>query len=56
MINLDEWNRDSHPMTKDEFGCFDITLPAVDGQPAIPHKSKLKVVSNVCATISFATG
>lgn len=40
---LDGWNRGSHPMTKDDFGVFEIVLPAVDGQLAIPHKSKLKV-------------
>ncbi|KAK7512586.1 alpha-glucan branching enzyme [Phyllosticta citriasiana] len=36
------WNRDSHQMTKDNFGVFEITLPAVNGQPAIPHDSKIK--------------
>ncbi|KAK7552152.1 alpha-glucan branching enzyme [Phyllosticta citricarpa] len=37
------WNRDSHQMTKDNFGVFEITLPAVNGQPAIPHDSKIKI-------------
>lgn len=37
------WNRDSHVMTKDAFGSFAIDLPAVDGQPAIPHNSKVKI-------------
>ncbi|MBE7180673.1 MAG: 1,4-alpha-glucan-branching enzyme, partial [Terriglobus roseus] len=37
------WNRDSHQMHKGEFGVFELTLPAVDGQPAIPHDSKVKV-------------
>lgn len=40
----DGWNRDSHQMTKDNFGVFEITLPAVNGQPAIPHDSKIKVL------------
>lgn len=40
---LDNWDRNSHPMTKGPFGVFEITLPAQDGQPAIPHNSKLKV-------------
>ena len=39
----DGWNRDSHPMTKDAYGSFDLKIPAVDGQPAIPHNSKVKV-------------
>jgi 1,4-alpha-glucan branching enzyme len=30
-------------MKKDPFGVFEITLPAKDGQPAIPHNSKVKV-------------
>lgn len=30
-------------MTKDEFGTFEIILPAVNGQSAIPHDSKIKV-------------
>ena len=30
-------------MKKNEFGVWDIVLPAKDGQPAIPHNSKIKV-------------
>lgn len=37
------WNRKSHPMTKGEFGVFEIVLPPKDGQPAIPHNSKVKI-------------
>jgi len=33
-------------MKKNEFGVFEITLPPVDGQPAIPHNSKIKVSSD----------
>jgi 1,4-alpha-glucan branching enzyme len=40
---LDGWNRDSHEMKKNQFGVFEITVPAKDGQPAIPHDSKIKV-------------
>jgi len=39
----DNWNRDSHEMTKNNFGVFEITLPARNGQPAIAHDSKIKV-------------
>ncbi len=39
----DDWNRDSHPMTKDQFGVWEITVPPRNGQPAIPHNSKVKV-------------
>jgi hypothetical protein len=39
----DGWNRDSHQMTKNHYGTFEITLPAINGQPAIPHDSKVKV-------------
>lgn len=41
--SLDQWNQTSHPMQKDSFGVFEIVLPANNGQPAIPHNSKLKV-------------
>lgn len=30
-------------MTKDQYGVFEITLPAQNDQPAIPHDSKVKV-------------
>jgi hypothetical protein len=41
----DNWNRESHVMQKDAFGVFNILVPAVNGQPAIPHNSKVKVSS-----------
>lgn len=37
------WNRDSHPMKKNEFGVFEIVLPPKNGQPAIEHNSKIKI-------------
>lgn len=41
---IDDWNRISHPMTKDQFGVWEITVPAkAPGVCAIPHDSKLKV-------------
>ena len=30
-------------MTKNEFGVFEVTVPGKNGQPSIPHDSKLKV-------------
>lgn len=40
----DNWNRDSHPMKKNDFGVFEITLPPnPNGEAAIPHNSKIKV-------------
>jgi 1,4-alpha-glucan branching enzyme len=39
----DNWSHGSHQMKKNEFGVFEIILPAQDGQPAIAHNSKLKV-------------
>jgi hypothetical protein len=39
----DGWNRESHEMKRDSFGVFEISLPAVKGQPAISHDSKIKV-------------
>ncbi|KAL6915816.1 hypothetical protein ACHAPO_005275 [Fusarium lateritium] len=37
------WNRGAHPMKKNDFGVFEITIPAQNGQTAIPHNSKLKI-------------
>ena len=33
-------------MHRGEFGVWEIRLPAKDGQPAIPHNSKVKVGAN----------
>ncbi|KAK8039388.1 branching enzyme (be1) [Apiospora rasikravindrae] len=41
--DFNDWNRGSHPMKRDDFGVWEITLPAVNGQPAIPHNSKIKI-------------
>ncbi|TQS33867.1 hypothetical protein Golomagni_05774 [Golovinomyces magnicellulatus] len=40
---FNNWDRNSHPMKRDDFGSFEITLPPVNGQPAIAHNSKLKI-------------
>ncbi|KAI5476961.1 Glycoside Hydrolase Family 13 protein [Pseudohyphozyma bogoriensis] len=37
------WDRFSHQMKKNPFGTFEITIPPVGGQPAIPHDSKVKI-------------
>jgi 1,4-alpha-glucan branching enzyme len=39
----DSWSRESHPMKRDQFGVWEITLPPVNGQPAILHNTKIKV-------------
>ncbi|SPO05642.1 probable branching enzyme (be1) [Cephalotrichum gorgonifer] len=41
--DFNNWDRQSHPMKKNEFGVFEITIPPKDGAVAIPHKSKLKI-------------
>jgi 1,4-alpha-glucan branching enzyme len=41
----DEWNRNSHPMKKDNYGVWEITVqPLGSGACAIPHDSKVKVI------------
>lgn len=40
---FNDWDRKSHPMKKNDFGVFEIVIPANDGQPAIAHNSKIKV-------------
>ena len=39
----DNWDRSSHPMKKNQFGVWNITVPAKSGVCAIPHDSKIKV-------------
>ncbi|KAJ7283973.1 glycoside hydrolase family 13 protein [Mycena rebaudengoi] len=42
--DFNEWNRTSHPMKKDDFGVWEITLPPTSaGACAIPHDSKIKI-------------
>ncbi|KAL5508118.1 GLC3 [Sanghuangporus vaninii] len=42
--DFNDWNRSSHPMKKNEFGVWEIKIPAKSpGQPAIPHDSKIKI-------------
>ncbi|KAM5382805.1 hypothetical protein ACJZ2D_002196 [Fusarium nematophilum] len=41
--DFNNWDRDSHPMKKDSYGVFEITIPAKNGEPAIPHNSKVKL-------------
>ncbi|KAI4526579.1 glycoside hydrolase family 13 protein [Schizophyllum commune Loenen D] len=40
---FNDWNRISHPMKKDNYGVWEVTVPAKDGVCAIPHDSKLKI-------------
>ncbi|KAK9481155.1 glycoside hydrolase superfamily [Lipomyces japonicus] len=40
---FNNWDRTSHPLTKNEFGVFLICVPAVNYEPAIPHDSKVKI-------------
>ncbi|KAH7411629.1 glycoside hydrolase superfamily [Phaeosphaeria sp. MPI-PUGE-AT-0046c] len=41
--DFNNWDRDATPMTKNDFGVFEVTVPGKDGQPTIPHDSKIKV-------------
>ncbi|KAM0793776.1 alpha-1,4-glucan branching enzyme [Microbotryomycetes sp. NB124-2] len=40
---FNNWDRQAHSMKKDAFGTFELTIPAVNGKPAIPHNSKVKI-------------
>ncbi|KAL8336094.1 hypothetical protein RB601_000091 [Gaeumannomyces tritici] len=45
MGDFNDWNRQSHSMKKDDFGVFQIVVPpSANGQPAIPHNSKIKIL------------
>ena len=37
------WNRDSHPMKRDDYGVWEMQLQPVNGKPAIEHDSKIKI-------------
>lgn len=52
LLLVDDWNRDSHPMKKNDFGVFEIVLPPNEnGQVAIPHNSKIKVCGIAFAVV-----
>lgn len=40
---FNDWNREEFRAGKDDFGSFNITIPAVDGKPRIPHNTKYKI-------------
>ncbi|KAJ3159651.1 alpha-1,4-glucan branching enzyme [Irineochytrium annulatum] len=41
---FNSWNRDSHPMKRNDFGVWEITLPNnKNGSRAIPHNTKVKI-------------
>lgn len=43
--DFNEWNRDEFWCTRDEFGCFGITLPPLeDGTPRIKHRMRYKLL------------
>jgi 1,4-alpha-glucan branching enzyme len=49
---IDNWNRTSHPMKKDNWGVWEITVPPTpEGVCAIPHDSKLKVCTSILFVI-----
>ncbi|KAI0321955.1 glycoside hydrolase [Amylostereum chailletii] len=42
--DFNDWNRISHPLTKDAYGVWEVTIPPThDGKCAIPHDSKVKI-------------
>ena len=41
--DFNNWDREATPMTKNDFGVFEVTVPGKDGKPVIPHDSKIKV-------------
>ncbi|KAF4980076.1 hypothetical protein FZEAL_3857 [Fusarium zealandicum] len=45
--DFNNWDRNAHPMQKGPYGVFEITIPANNGAPAIPHNSKLKISLNL---------
>lgn len=40
---FNNWDHQATPMKANDFGVWEVTLPAVKGVPAIPHNTKLKI-------------
>jgi 1,4-alpha-glucan branching enzyme len=40
---FNDWSRESHKMTRDKYGVWNIIVPAKSGVCAIPHDSKIKI-------------
>lgn len=58
------WDGSNYRMQKDQFGVWAIKIPDIDGQPAIPHNSRVKFrfmhgngiwVDRIPAWIKYAT-
>ncbi|GAQ80177.1 starch branching enzyme [Klebsormidium nitens] len=62
--DFNNWNGWGHQMQKNEYGVWTLRIPDVDGKPAIPHKSRVKIrmqrsgdmwVDRIPAWIKWAT-
>ena len=40
-------------MKRDNYGVWEVTLPSKDGQPAIPHNTKVKVRLGILGLLSL---
>jgi len=40
---FNNWNRDEYRAGRDDFGCFSLTIPALDGKCRMPHNTKYKI-------------
>lgn len=41
--DFNQWNRDATPLEKNQYGVWEVVLPASNGVPAIPHNTKVKI-------------
>ncbi|KAL5044530.1 1,4-alpha-glucan-branching enzyme [Aspergillus fruticulosus] len=41
--DFNNWDTRANPMARDDFGVWEVVLPAKDGAPVIPHASKVKI-------------
>ncbi|OAT14123.1 1,4-alpha-glucan-branching enzyme [Blastomyces gilchristii SLH14081] len=41
--DFNNWDRKATPMKRNDFGVWEVTVPAKDGVPTIPHSSKVKI-------------
>ncbi|KAH0609579.1 uncharacterized protein H6S33_013065 [Morchella sextelata] len=44
---FNNWDRNANRMVKNDFGVWETVVPAVNGQPAVPHNSKIKIALEI---------
>ncbi|KAJ5152139.1 1-4-alpha-glucan-branching enzyme [Penicillium capsulatum] len=54
--DFNKWDVNANPMAKNAFGVWEVTVPAQNGAPAIPHESKIKASEPFLITMVLPGG